>query len=324
MNKLVSIIVPIYNVAPYLQATLDSIENQTYKNTEIILVDDGSTDNPQPLLKLFCSRHKNAKLIVQKNKGLAGARNTGYKYATGELVYFYDSDDLLHPKMIEFLVNGIISNDADVSICSFKKFKDGEKPKYKFKSSKIKIVNGSDNIALEQLWGFVYDWMVWNKMYKKEIVDKVCENGKPFSEEILFGEDAVFFLKYMSKVEKAILSKNKLYGYRQRKASLVHQTFNKNKLTFFRNINWFNQLADAFPNSKFNVYDRFAHQIKDFLHDMMKTNWDRNDIEKGFNLYRYYFSKSIWSKYVPWYRKLDLSLSNPCFSIKVKRYLKKH
>ena len=119
---LVSVIVPVYNVSPYLREALDSVINQTYKELEIIIVDDGSTDGSASIYEEYAASDPRIKLIHQANKGLSGARNTGLEHATGEFVSFIDSDDSISPMFIESLVNAMVSTSADVSICRFSAF----------------------------------------------------------------------------------------------------------------------------------------------------------------------------------------------------------
>ena len=119
-KPLISIIVPIYNTAKYLPRCLNSIIHQTYQNLEIILVNDGSTDNSSEISEEYHQKDSRIKLIYQKNQGLSAARNTGIKKATGDYLTFVDSDDEIMPKMIEKMLFALQSNHSDIVICSFK------------------------------------------------------------------------------------------------------------------------------------------------------------------------------------------------------------
>jgi glycosyltransferase involved in cell wall biosynthesis len=121
MNKpIVSVIVPIYNTSPYLLECLDSIANQTYRNLEIILVDDGSTDTSFAIATEFAA-DKRVRLIRQKNQGVAGARNAGLDYATAEFITFVDSDDIIDSRLIEYLYDALISSRSDISAVIYRK-----------------------------------------------------------------------------------------------------------------------------------------------------------------------------------------------------------
>ena len=118
MNK-VSIIIPVYNVQKYLRKCLDSIVNQTFKNIEIIIINDGSSDNSLNICKEYSKKDKRINIINKHNEGVSKARNTGLLYATGEYISFIDSDDWVEQNMIEELYNSITSNKADLCICNF-------------------------------------------------------------------------------------------------------------------------------------------------------------------------------------------------------------
>lgn len=113
-NVVISIIIPIYNVENFLNEAIDSIMNQTYQNTEVILVNDGSTDNSLLIAQNYLKKDSRIKLINQSNKGLSGARNIGRKYATGKYIYFFDSDDYLIENTIEKCVSLLEKENADL------------------------------------------------------------------------------------------------------------------------------------------------------------------------------------------------------------------
>lgn len=116
-EKLLSVIVPVYKVEPYLHRCVDSIRNQTYKNLQIILVDDGSPDNCGKICDEYAELDARIIVVHQENRGLSGARNTGLRYAKGEYVAFVDSDDWIAPTMYETLVRMIERNDLDMARC---------------------------------------------------------------------------------------------------------------------------------------------------------------------------------------------------------------
>ena len=117
-NNLISIIVPIYNVEKYLKKCIDSIINQTYKNLEIILVDDGSPDNCGKICDEYAKKDNRIKVIHKENGGVSSARNVGVENATGEYIGFVDSDDYIEKDMYEVLINNLKKENADISIIS--------------------------------------------------------------------------------------------------------------------------------------------------------------------------------------------------------------
>ena len=113
----VSVIVPVYNVEQYLEECIDSIINQSYTNIEIILVDDGSTDNSGAICDNYQNIDDRIKVIHQKNMGLSGARNSGVRVCSGDWITLVDGDDIIHPKMIEILYGSIKNTDAKIAFC---------------------------------------------------------------------------------------------------------------------------------------------------------------------------------------------------------------
>ena len=122
MNDKISIIVPVYNVEKYLDECIQSIINQTHKNIEIILINDGSTDNSLSILRKYEGIDKRIIVINQENKGLSASRNIGIKKSTGKYISLIDADDIIHPRMIELLYKEIKNNNCDISICMFQNF----------------------------------------------------------------------------------------------------------------------------------------------------------------------------------------------------------
>ena len=116
-NPKISIIVPVYNLENYIEKTIEQLISQTYKNLEIILVDDGSTDKSLELCNTFAKRDNRILVVHQQNQGVSVARNTGIKHATGEYIGFFDGDDDIESDIFEFLYNNLVKNNADISIC---------------------------------------------------------------------------------------------------------------------------------------------------------------------------------------------------------------
>lgn len=121
MNPLISVIVPVYNVEKYLNRCIDSILNQTLKQIEIILVDDGSTDNSPIICDEYCERYENIKAIHKENNRVAAARNDGIKIATGKYIALVDSDDWIDPNMLEEMYNKAEEFHTDITMCDFRK-----------------------------------------------------------------------------------------------------------------------------------------------------------------------------------------------------------
>ena len=113
---MVSVIIPVYNVLPYIKESIESVINQTYKDLEIIIVDDGSDDGSELVCDIY-KKDPRVKVVHQKNQGLSGARNTGLDISTGDYIAFLDSDDAFYPEMIQTMLEGIEKSKADIVVC---------------------------------------------------------------------------------------------------------------------------------------------------------------------------------------------------------------
>ena len=233
MNKkcdLVSIVVPIYNVAQYLQTCLDSIISQTYSNLEIILVDDGSTDSCPEQCDQYAIRDERIKVIHQKNEGLSVARNTGLKHSNGKYIAFIDSDDVISKDMIEKLYIAITHDACQVSCCKYVKFEDEENINFNYNtssSSNYYIYNNIDALSciyLSKISNIAFT--AWNKLYNRELFFEhniLYPDGKLY-EDIFTTYKLIFFSNKVAFIE------DELYFYRQRTGSIMNQELTMKRL----------------------------------------------------------------------------------------------
>lgn len=171
-NSLISVIVPVYNVERYLPKCVETILHQTYKNLEIILVNDGSTDNSPFILHEYELKDPRIQVIHQNNMGLSGARNTGIQHAKGEYILFIDSDDYIKPEMAELLMANMLQYNSDISICGYYRVDEEgtiltEDSGYQ-NLKDIKPVYQGKELFRKNLLGTLYN-MAWNKLYKKAL-----------------------------------------------------------------------------------------------------------------------------------------------------------
>ncbi|OUQ02420.1 hypothetical protein B5E92_14680 [Erysipelatoclostridium sp. An15] len=168
MDDLLSIIIPAYNIEPYIGRCLESLIIQTYKNLEIIVVDDGSTDNTLSIIKEYCNKDNRINVIHKKNEGVSVARLIGMKKASGEYIGFVDGDDIVEKDMFEFLINNAKKYGTDISHCGYvMDFPDGHSDYY-YNTGRIIIQNNSK--GLEDLLGGKYiEPGLCNKIYKINI-----------------------------------------------------------------------------------------------------------------------------------------------------------
>lgn len=221
----VSLIVPIYNVEKYLEKCLQSIEKQIFDDYELILVDDGSTDNSRKIAELFVLKDPSKfKLIYQENQGLSGARNKGLLYATGEYICFADSDDYLEPLYLKEMYNQAKKNDADMVFCAFSSV--DEQGNIIKEIHEQGFMAGEAYSIYEKPELLLIQNAAWNKMYRRSIIS---ENGLLFTSNVWY-EDLRFVKKYMAFCEKCIYCDKVLYNYLIRSGSIMNSMASERNL----------------------------------------------------------------------------------------------
>lgn len=231
MDSLISIIVPVYNTENYLEKCLYSLVNQTYKNIEIIIVDDGSPDNSMNIIQKFVLADNRVKVISQKNQGLSGARNTGMNNANGDYIMFIDSDDWIEIDTCEKAINASEKYNADVVFWSYiREFSDSQKDNYLFDKTEIIWSEKNINQLSRRMVGLVGDELAnpqsidnlvtaWGKLYKKSVIGDVR-----FTDTKIIGtEDALFNIEVFLGINSAVYIPDLLSHYRKdNESSLTH------------------------------------------------------------------------------------------------------
>lgn len=210
---LISVIVPVYKVEPYLDRCVQSIVDQTYRNLEIILVDDGSPDHCPQMCDAWAQKDSRIKVIHQENGGLSAARNRGMDAATGELIGFVDSDDWVHPDFFMKLHNAIKQYDAQIASCDFLIT---EKQSPFFETTNVECVCHTATQALQMLTNNQgYRAVVWNKLYSRYII-----KGESFPVG-RYHEDEFFTYQIIDKALRLAYVNAPLYYYFQRPESIM-------------------------------------------------------------------------------------------------------
>jgi len=234
-KDIISIVVPIYNVEKYLDKCIDSITNQTYKNLEILLIDDGSTDDCPKICDKWAKKDSRIKVYHKKNGGLSDARNYGIERAKGKYIGFIDSDDWVELDMYENLYREIVNNEVDIVICGrFIEYENSYTIEQKA-NEKVIMDKKEALIKLNSFAGF--DMAAWDKLYKKSLFNDI---EFPFGKKC---EDAYIAYKLFEKCKKIEYYPQCYYHYLQRKYSISKSnTLNmdfiyaaKEQLEFFKN-----------------------------------------------------------------------------------------
>ena len=229
----ISILIPMYNVKKYVGKCLKSIVNQTYKNLEIIVVDDGSTDNSAQVVKEFMLKDDRIKLYTKQNeKSLSKTRNYLLSLVTSPYFIFVDSDDCVSKNFVKTLYNNLVFHNADCSVCSYSLL---NFPSLKL-FYKTKNVN-KEHIISNMILSNKIRCVVWNKIFITKLAKDIL-----FENTASYGEDFVFCYKYLSKCNSVAYCGKRLYKYRLRKGSTIHQKFNDSYVMFL------NQLFELLKN----------------------------------------------------------------------------
>ena len=298
MKEKISIIVPVYKVEQYLKECLNSIINQTYKNLEIILIDDGSPDNCGKICDEYAEVDSRIKVIHKENGGLSSARNAGLDIATGEYISFIDSDDYVSEDFIYELYRCAEIGNSDIVQCEYtsKDFELELQDLQKSKTSRISTKEAIDNLNIKNHAKYI---VVWNKLYKKYLFEKVRFPIGRINEDTF----VTYKLFWNCKTE-IFVTDRKLYYYRQRNDSIMNKKFNvkrydaldgyREELEFFIE----NKSEENIDSSAY-LYQRF---LKDFWY---KTNNEKleNKNENLKNLLKR--SRSIY-KYIIFNNKISI------------------
>ena len=212
MSQLLSVIVPVYNIDAYLDRCLISLTNQTYKNTEIILIDDGSTDNTGKICDNWVAKDKRIQVIHTRNEGLAAARNHGLRTAKGKYIGFADGDDWIDTTMFETLVNALERFNADIAICGFEEIRSD------FRIEKVaenNVCYTKEEALRELIRDRSIESYVWNKLFHRK-----CIPDTPFP-ALKRMSDIGGLHNFFRKAERIVQVNQSLYHYVRRNNSLV-------------------------------------------------------------------------------------------------------
>ncbi|MBQ7923523.1 MAG: glycosyltransferase family 2 protein [Clostridia bacterium] len=309
MNPLISVIVPVYKVEPYLRRCVDSIIKQTYTNLEIILVDDGSPDMCGMICDEIAEKDDRIKVIHKKNGGLSDARNAGIEIATGEWLSFIDSDDWIEPTMYEKLIHNANKHSAQISIGGvfdeamtidgivvIKTTAD--------KGNSIEIRNKVN--AIEHFLSNA--WSAWDKIYRREIFEGV---RYPVGE---INEDEAIALYLLEKCERVVYTNEPFYHYIRRPESITTTAFNPKKLIWAKhcrdNLAW---ISEHYPELLPYARSRYCGCLVWLLSELSQANSELRQSSKE-------LLKELKAEY-PNFKKLSSLSNNTRTHMTLQKYL---
>ena len=230
-NELVSIIVPVYNAEKFIERTVGFITAQTYSNIEIILVNDGSTDNTRQILNELAESDTRIKIINQENRGQVGARNTGIFASRGKYVMFADADDVVSRDFVKILYYAAKTSNADITQCEFQTIKEAEIDNWYANHYEI----NDENISVKEVYWdrgktdffSLSSYAVYDKIFKRTLI---IDNNRT-DEDIYVNEERLFLAKLVGKINKIAHVNAALYGYVEYRTSSIHGIITNRRAT---------------------------------------------------------------------------------------------
>lgn len=220
-KPLISVIVPVYNGQDYLENCITSIEHQTYDNLEIIIINDGSTDQTGAICVKLKEKYDNIRVVTMEDEGVSTARNAGIDMARGGFLTFVDADDRLRPKTLEVLYDSILSTGCDIAGCRFQTFR--EEPEWQgqlLTLHRIKeptVYKPAEYLKQEILKG---NSRCWSKLYRRSVVGNIR-----FQKGLSIGEDMLFLMELLPYVKKIAETDYPGYGYYQNPKGAMNREF---------------------------------------------------------------------------------------------------
>lgn len=217
VRPLVSLIIPVYNVEKYLRKALSSVENQTLKDIEVIIVNDGSTDRSPLIIEEFSERNSNFIVINQENKGLSGARNAGISISKGEYIAFMDSDDFVSPDFLQSLYQSAIENQADIVCCNYNIYYPQLDLSIYMPFTSLPGIYSNSKALKKLILDMGVHYFAWNKLCKRSLF---FDNQIKFYD--MYFEDVATSPRLFYYAKKVVLLGRALYNYTSRESSILN------------------------------------------------------------------------------------------------------
>lgn len=259
MENILSVIMPIYNVEPYLDRCMESLVSQTYKNLEIILVDDGSTDNCPAKCDEWANRDSRIRVIHKPNGGLSDARNKGIEIATGEYIAFLDSDDYIDPNMYTAMIDALDRTNSQIATCGrYNLYENGKKEEQY--THHEEVVLSSLQALGELLGGGIVEEAAWDKVYKKSLWKGI---KFPVGE---INEDIPIMPYLFERASQVVCTGKPFYYYCENPGSITHANYNEKKRIVIKHIQEVSQYVETqHPDLKDAVHRFQGRYAENFL-----------------------------------------------------------
>jgi len=247
---LISVIIPVYKTGRYLKRCIESVQAQTHRDLEIILINDGSPDNSLEICCYYAAKDRRIKIVNKENGGVSSARNAGIDLASGEYIGFVDSDDYIEPDMFELLVQLITGHGADISICGFYEERDGVTYGESEETGDVLVLDRDR--ALELMFSYrYYRGYLWNKLFKSSLFK---ESKIRLDETVTLCEDLLCVCRCILESKKVVYSDAPKYHYNMHNQCYTLVPFPQSKMTVF---NAFSQIEKMIAGTSRNTFDAF-------------------------------------------------------------------
>lgn len=291
-KECISVIIPVYNLEKCLERAVDSVLNQTYRNVEVLLVDDGSTDGSGALCDVFARQDCRVRVIHRPNGGVSAARNTGLDSAKGEYVCFVDGDDWIEPGMLAFLHNLLQKYQADLAMCGFIEEEEGGSVIRRTKPFETREI--SREMAFHCYKPYMQGYAC-TKLFRMDIIQTASLR---FDVTLKIKEDTVFLYQYIFQCGKLVSSGDIYYHYMTREDSAMRASFHDGKLTERDASRIIIDMLSGYPKSRRIAKNRYIDLDVQLLMNMLKADYHNPEAEK--QMVREIRRSLPWYLFNPW------------------------
>ena len=253
----ISIIVPVYNTEKYLRQCVDSILNQSFKDFELLLIDDGSKDASGTICDEYATKDKRVRVWHQENQGVSVARNVGLEHAQGEWIYFPDSDDIIVEDAFETMIK-MVSDSVDYVMCGYEVYDENGNCTYAITERNQRVITREE--ALVEMFAptdYRYQGYLWNKLFRASIIK---DNHLRFVKGIKFNEDRLYDVEYLCRIKgNVVYSTTPVYQYIERSNSAMSSLTQRFNPYFLTDLDAFVKMGDALRAGRYSKKIMDAH-----------------------------------------------------------------